>query len=397
MASAAASTRAIRHLTLIAAGLSACGRAAGPRQATVTVKSVEDVFLLTGELRAVRSSSVLTPRGDSLQIRWLAEDGADVREGERVAEFDPTSLIQRLEERRLRLQQAELQREGLERAAVGERERRRAALEKAEIEDQKSRLEASVPLEYREPKARPQLQAQWQQTRAALEKARLEHDAYAVSSAAEIVAARAAEQKARRELEQVEAGLRGMSLLAPRAGIFQVSNSPWFGREGPRKLQPGDNLNPGFVVGTIPDPTRMEVDARLAESDHGRIATGMSARCILDTYPDRVFWGRVEAIGSIAPEAFENRRASGRLGFAVRVSLARSEPLMRPGLSVRVEVVRGHWPRALSVPRAAVRFAGEGPFALQADRARPLRLAGCTPLDCIVESGLSEGDRVALF
>jgi hypothetical protein len=35
-------------------------------------------------------------------------------------------------------------------------------------------------------------------------------------------------------------------------------------------------------------------------------------------------------------------------GFPVRVSLARTDPLMRPGLSVRVEVVRGKWEGALA-------------------------------------------------
>ena len=386
---------------LVSTGCShASASAGGSRgEARAVLKPVEDVFLLSGELRAVRSVSLTAPRSEGrLQVRWLAEDGAEVKQGERVAEFDPTSLIQRLEERRLRLRQAELNRESLERSSAAEAERRRAAVEKAEIESQKAQLEESVPLEYRDPKDRPALQSKWQQARAALEKARLDRDAYSVTARADVTAAGSAEQKARRELETAEQGLVSMSLLAPRAGIFLVGlNLNQWGPEGPRKLQPGDNVWPGFPIGTIPDPTEMEVQATLAESDHGRIAAGMSARCILDTYPDRVFEGRVEDVGSVAAEALQNWSASTRPGFPVRVALARTDPLMRPGLSVRIEVVRRSWGKALSIPRGAVRFEKDGPVVRQGAARLPVRLSTCTPTECVVEADLSEGDRVALF
>jgi HlyD family secretion protein len=321
-----------------------------------------------------------------------------VKQGERVAELDPTNLIQRLEERRLRLRQAELSRESLQSSSAAEADRRRAAVEKAEIEDEKSRLEASVPLEYRDPKDRLALQAKWQQTRAALDKARLDQEAYLVSSQADITAARAAEEKARRELDTTEKGLASMSILAPRDGIFLVGmNFNQWGPDGPRKLQPGDNVWPGFPLGTIPDPSEMEVIAALAESDHGKIGVGMAARCILDTYPDRVFEGRVQEIGSVAAEAVQNGGFTTRAGFPVRVALRRTDRLMRPGLSVRIEVVRGSWAKALSVPRGAVRFERDGPVVKRGGAAVRVQLVTCTPTECVVGKGLAEGDRVALF
>jgi hypothetical protein len=71
---------------------------------------------------------------------------------------------------------------------------------------------------------------------------------------------------------------------------------------------------------------------------------------------------------------------------------------MRPGLSVRVEVVRGAWERALSVPRGAVRFEKDGPVVSRGDgEVAKVRLSACTPVECVVESGLTEGDRVSLF
>jgi multidrug efflux pump subunit AcrA (membrane-fusion protein) len=85
-------------------------------------------------------------------------------------------------------------------------------------------------------------------------------------------------------------------------------------------------------------------------------------------------------------------------GFPVRISLDRTDPLMRPGLSVRVEVVRGTWEKALSVPRGAVRFEKDGPVVRRAGGdATKVTLRACTPVECVVESGLAEGDRVSLF
>jgi HlyD family secretion protein len=399
--------RAAGGAALLAGVLAACsgGRAdtgtpAAGGELRVARKPVEDVFLLTGDLRAVRSVSLNTPRGEGeLQIRWMAEDGSEVEEGDRLVEFDASRLIQTIEERRLKLRQAENDRESRERSAAAEAERKRVAVEKAAVEAEKARIDAVVPRELRPAVEWRKFQATWQEKKAALEKARLEREAYAVTSRSEIATARATEDKARREVAAAEKALGSASLVAPKAGIFLVGNFWQWGPEGPRKLQPGDTVWSGYTVGTIPDPSEMEVQAALAESDHGRVAPGMKARCILDTYPDRVFEGRVEEVGSVARESGRGWFSSAtRPGFPVRVSLARTDPLMRPGLSVRVEVVRAAWENALSVPRGAVRFEKEGPVVRRAGGGvAEVRLATCTPVECVVESGLEEGDRVSLF
>jgi len=305
-----------------------------------------------------------------------------------------------MEERRLRLQQAVIDREGRERNAVAEAEKKRVTVEKADVESEKARIDAVVPREMRPAAEWRRFQAAWHEKQAALEKARLEREAYVVASRSEIETARATEEKAGRDLAESERSLASMSLLAPRAGIFLVGNFWRWGPEGPRKLQPGDRVWPSYPIGKIPDPTEMEVLATLAEADHGRVAPGMMARCILDTYPDRVFEGKIEDVGSVAAEGGRNWWASSvKPGFAVRVSLEHSDPLMRPGLSVRVEIVRGEWTDALVVPRGAVRFGEDGPRVRRAGVAEPVpvSLAACTPVDCVVEEGLAEGDRVSRF
>jgi multidrug resistance efflux pump len=362
---------------------------------------VEDVFLLTGELRAVRSFSIVTPRGEGeLQIRWMVDDGADIRQDDRVVEFDAARLIQNIEERRLRLRQAENERESRGRTLQAEGDRKRVAVDKAEVEAEKAGIDAAVPRDLRAAVEWRQMQSLFQEKQAALEKARLDQDAFRTSSRSDLEVLRRTEEKARREMQAAEMSLASMSVRAPRSGIFLVGNFWQWGPEGPRKLQPGDTVWPGFPVASIPDPSEMEVGATLSEVDHGRIAAGMKARCVLDTYPGQIFEGRVEEVGAVAAEP---RRmmgpGGGRTGFPVRVSVVRTDPLMRPGLSVRVEVVRGHWPQAIAVPRKAVRFDKGQAVVMRKGLTgtSAVRVAACTAVECVVESGLAEGDRVLVF
>ena len=309
-----------------------------------------------------------------------------------MVEFDSASVLAKLEEQRTRLVQAEIQLESKDRELAAETDKRRAALEKAEVEVKKARVDAAVPEELRSSLDFRKMQTALLERETALGKARLDLESFGVGAGADLGALRSEVEKARRQLKTAEEGLRSASVGAPTAGIFIVARH--WRREEDRKFQAGDNTWPGFPVASIPDPDAAEVTARLSEVDHGRIDVGMKARVVLDTWPDRVFEGEVVEVGSVADDSRE------RPGFPVRVSLARPDPaLMRPGLSARVEVVRGQWPDALTVPRAAVRLVDGRTLAQRAGRAEPepLEVTACTPLLCVVAAGLREGDRVRLF
>ena len=74
----------------------------------------ETHLLLTGALEAVRSTQLTAPNvpTSELQIRWMAEDGAFVRAGERVLEFENDSFAGAIEDLKLsrRKEEKELQR-----------------------------------------------------------------------------------------------------------------------------------------------------------------------------------------------------------------------------------------------------------------------------------------------
>ncbi|HEX3126499.1 MAG TPA: efflux RND transporter periplasmic adaptor subunit, partial [Thermoanaerobaculia bacterium] len=221
---------------------------------------------------------------------------------------------------------------------------------------------------------------------AELAKAETDLDAQRQESAAELKLQRIELEKARREIREAEKAIAVLSLRAPRDGIVQIAEHPWEGR----KIEEGDSVWLGTTVATLPDLTSLIVEADLSDVDDGRIAPGMEATCTLDAYLSERFRCRV---AEIAPVARERSVSSLRRYFPVRVTLDRLDRRMRPGMSVRVEVL-GPEVRGLIVPREALDFpdpASGQPRALLAEGgAAPVRLGPCTATECVVE-GLKEG------
>jgi multidrug efflux pump subunit AcrA (membrane-fusion protein) len=71
---------------------------------------------------------------------------------------------------------------------------------------------------------------------------------------------------------------------------------------------------------------------------------------------------------------------------------------MRPGMSVRVEVLGPEIRGALLAPRAAIDFTGKRPRVVLAGGAkgatRDVRLGPCDASFCVVEEGLEDGARL---
>ncbi|NCO69213.1 MAG: HlyD family efflux transporter periplasmic adaptor subunit [Acidobacteria bacterium] len=387
----------------IAILLATCARPAAPFEpAAVTPRTELEVrrgdfsgrMVLTGELRAVRAEEIIVPRfaGWGAQIRWLAADGVGVAAGARVIEIDASTIAGTLEERRLAVLTAGEEFTRQEAQNTLDLESRGFALEQRRTALAKAEIEADVPAELMS-------RRDWEDRRLAVERARVEFD----KARDELEAARRATQadlnvrsialaNAKRLLAQAQESLASLSITAPRAGLILVADHPWEGR----KFQVGDTTFPGATVLRIPDLQAMEAEAALFDVDDGAIAVGARARCTLDAYPDRSVAGTVTTIAPIAQEAARN---SLRRSFRVTVALASTDPVrMRPGMSVKIEVVTVDLRSVLLAPRVAIDPAGHPPRArLVGGRLVAVELGPCSNQECVVASGLGEGEKLSSF
>jgi HlyD family secretion protein len=348
-------------------------------------------MVLTGELQAVRAEKIHVPRTPTwrMPIRWLAEDGAVVTRGEKVLELDNAQFTGELAQKQLAESRAgnDLARKRADVAvSLGEKG---FAVEEKRILLEKARIQAAIPADVRSLREHQEDQLALARAESELDKAEEDLAAALEASEAELDELQIALDRTREEVATAEQAIQALTLSAPRDGILVVAENE---REG-RKYQVGDNVWVGLAVMRIPDLTAMKVEARLSDVDDGRIAPGMLATCTLDIYPERRFTGRVT---EIAPVAQEDDDQSLRRSFRAMILLDESDPLaMRPGMSVRAEVLEPAIENSILVPRATLDWSGDAPRVLLADGSSvEVVLGPCSAQECVVAEGLSEGVRL---
>jgi HlyD family secretion protein len=389
--------RALPLVLLLACSSASGGEApaaGGPSVAPLKVVrgALEDRFVITGALDAVSSEDLVGPRTPSwtLSVRWLVADGARVKKGDRLVEFDASSFASALGDKKLAVVRAagELQSEMAKSdSTIADKEmelqRRRADLEKA-------RAEVNVPPDLYPRRLFQEKQMAFERQRDALAKAEEDLSSQQRAGSLEQKVKSIALRRAERELRELRQRLDDLVLRAPRDGLVQIAMNR---REG-RKFLVGDTTYPGWPVVSLPQLDAMQVEAQLSDVDDGAVRPGMPAECVLDAYPDRVWKGKVQ---SVSPIARTEGRESTKRFFDVVVSLEKTAAdLMRPGMSVRVEVIRRRARDVLLVPRVALR-ASSGKTMVRlsgGDAPQPVEIDWCTELTCVVRSGVLEGSTV---
>jgi multidrug resistance efflux pump len=370
--------------------VAASAAARGPALA-VTRGAFEAHAVLTGELVARQAAALYVPETPMWQVpvRWMEADGAEVKKGQRVFEFDNATFASTLEEKKLNLLVSgndRLRQDADFESLVADKE---FAVEQKKTAVAKAEVEAVVPETLRP-------RREWQEKQLALAKARTELEKAVEDLAASKKAGEADREvwrinydSARREIAVAERSIAALTLRAPADGILVVSENP---RER-RKIMVGDSVWPGLAVARIPERAGMQVEAALYDVDDGLIAKGMPAACFLDAEPNRPMKAVVADIAAIAQEPAPNS-----LRRTLRAVLKLEDPSSvppRPGTSVRVEVEISKRENVLLAPRASLDFSTKGTRILLAGGgSAEVRLGPCNALLCVVESGAAEGTRL---
>jgi HlyD family secretion protein len=370
-----------------------CSRAPAPPGALVARRGAfVRRLVLTGEMKAASAAVIAVPRTEEwqIQIKWMERDGARVRAGQRVIEFDSSPFASGLEEKRLAVLRARRESER-ERAAVAtDLADKTFAREKCRIAVEQARIAAAVPEELMSRRDFQDRQLKLEKAGVELEKASDQLAAGRTAGEARVEVQRIALDTAERDVQNAETTIASLVCTAPREGIFQVKEHPWEGR----KFQVGDAVYPGFMVAEVPDPASLMVEALLVDVDDGLVVPGLPVRCTLDTFPELAYEGKVLAV---SPVAREPARGSQSRAFRVDVALISVDGrTMRVGMSVKVEVEVERISDALVAPRAGLEIGPDGARArTAAGRWLAVKLGPCSAQGCVVLDGLAEGAVLA--
>jgi HlyD family secretion protein len=360
-----------------------------------------DYLQVRGEIRPVRSLVLTAPStGTDMQIVELAANGSTVSAGDLVVQFDPTTQLRTLEQRRSELKQAEseIDRIGTEsarriQAAETDLAQARSAVERARLDIAGAELIPRVEAEKRAlVLANAQLQV------GALER---KVEGERIVAAADVAIATQKRDKARHDIAEAERMLESLSLRAPAAGT--ISLLPNFRGGGPMAGAPpefrrGDRVFFGAPIAELPDLSAIRMTCRLDEADRARVQAGSAVLVRVDAVPDRELEARIAEIGMIARPDFSSFPPARN--FDVIIAIDGADPRLRSGMSASARIEMNRLPDVVLVPAAAVFQAGGTPIVYvvsggsTASRAVTVLRRGRDQV--AIQSGLDAGERISL-
>jgi HlyD family secretion protein len=115
----------------------------------------------------------------------------------------------------------------------------------------------------------------------------------------------------------------------------------------------GTMNNPGTVVLSVADLSRMKVEADVDETDVASVRLGQTATVKVDALPDTTLTGRVVEIAN-SPKISELGTQEQQTNFVVDVMIDNPPPTLRPGMTADVEIKTATKAGVLHVPIQAV-------------------------------------------
>ena len=350
--------------------------------------SFRERAFLTGILEATESVRITPPRTPTwqVQIRWMEEDGALVKAGQKILELDNSAFALDLEGNRFAVRHEAMELQEQQAQADARNSEIAFTIVERKIELQKAQIEADVPKDLIPLREYQEKQLALARARTAEAKANEELATHIRTSEQDLAVRHINLEKSRYDISIAENAISELVLVSPRDGVLIIGDV----RRENRKLQVDDIVWPGYVVARIPDLSTMHVVALLSDVDDGSIRSGMAATVGLDAYPDIKF---LAVVNDITPVAQGRNYRSLRRAFRVRVALKKTDiEKMRPGMAAKVEVQIREFEDVLLVPRAGLDLSTSDPKALlENGETVSVKLGPCNGLECVSESGLEEG------
>jgi len=191
----------------------------------------------------------------------------------------------------------------------------------------------------------------------------------------------------RSDLDQAQASLdrADAEIAAKEATIRKKAiRAPFAGELGIRRINPGQYLAPGDAISELVALDPIYAEFTLPERFLGELRLGQSVRVRVQSSPDRVFQGKLQAISPAVQIASRS--------ILVRALLGNPDELLRPGMFAEVETLQPVRKNVLTLPERAVTYNtyGESVFVVEKSE------GGATVRLVQIETGDTSNGRVAV-
>jgi multidrug efflux pump subunit AcrA (membrane-fusion protein) len=216
---------------------------------------------------------------------------------------------------------------------------------------------------------------------------------FAEKSQTEIAVLESSKQVQEAKLELNNTSLSALEMLAPHDGLFVLEPS-WDGS----LPEPGKSVFPGTKLASLPDLSQMQAKVYIPEVEAIGIKEGVSVQMSLHAFPDAVFKGTVS---SISQTAQPKERDNPVKFFTVLVAVdASDDDRLKPGQRLEASIRVVEQPSGLVVPIQTV-FREQGSTWVYVQnnnqfKQQPVTTGFCSSSLCTIDSGLNDGDIIAL-
>jgi HlyD family secretion protein len=361
-----------------------------------------DYVDLRGEITVQSSTIIKAPySAGELQILKLVQNGAQVKKGDIVVEFDSSGLRRSIDQYRAALAQAE-----------SEIERRKAQQSLQEEKNLTEDMVARFTLE------RARLELGTRDVITALEHERnvlavakaeqkieeleTKFNSNRIGAEADLAGVIRKRDKALADLEKAERNLSDLTLRSPIDGTISLltnsrARTTLIGGSSPI-FKEGDRLWAGASIAEIPDLTTLQATAPVFEAERGRVKPGQPVLLRVEAVPDVVHKGTVRDISPITK--VDRTTYPYRKSFTLNVDLIQPDPRLKTGMFADIQVEVEQLPDSIIIPVDAV-FEKAGRMVAYVVSPngylqRTLQLTHRGKKQVRVSEGLNPGDRVTL-
>jgi multidrug efflux pump subunit AcrA (membrane-fusion protein) len=340
-------------LTAAAAGLFAWFRLRKVQAATdlPTAKARKGEFLVIvrcrGDLAAARSVQVVAPlRVPDLQIVWLAPASSEVKPGQPVIRFDPSTAKQAVNEHTASLRQAQA---NLDQALAQSRitvEQDKLDLATAEYTLEKAQLEASKQSIVSEIQGEEsKIDARVAEEKLLAQKALVE--LHKKSDEAKIGSLTRLRDQEQTELDIAKDQVAHMEVKSPGSGVITYLLNTSQGWINAQPFKVGDHAFPGAVVAEVPDLSTIRLEAKVEEVDRGKLMLGFDGLVRIDALPEKTWTAKLAGISPLTEQAWEWPPSRS---FKAYIALDHPTAQLRPGMNANADLIISRIPDAISIP-----------------------------------------------
>ncbi|MGD2245066.1 MAG: efflux RND transporter periplasmic adaptor subunit [Candidatus Aminicenantes bacterium] len=305
------------------------------REEAIPVKTapaiVDDLIIrLKSPGEAITDKHIVLKPEVSGKIKELnVEEGQHVKEGDLLAKLDDREYrlnLENAEATRLKfLSELLLESQFSEQTDVGQAVNPEK-LEKAEEEYE----------------AKRQLYRQGKMTEEGFEEAYREYELALIEAGEkkeEIIAAAKGVTQAEIDVKKARLNLEKTNIRAPFSGIITDIN-----------VSPEEHVSGASELFTLVNIVKIQVHAKVLESEIGKMRVGREVELKFSAYPDRIFKGKVKAISPIVNP--EDKTCK------VLIEAPNPEEKIKPGMHAEVEIVADIYADRLLVPQEAILHRG---------------------------------------